>query len=222
MSTPIRRAGRVHRVLGVDERADAAAPLSFRHDVIDERRLPRGFGAEDLDDAVARQPADTERHVERERPCRDRSDRDLRTVAHAHDGPLAELSLDLSERNVERLLAFHDFILPAHRSMETALWKSSMEKLYGNCPSEHDSSTRTAPPTGADVKGKQRRRTERTARFRGGAGPGVARPKSHDGDVGKPRSALRPVQAMRREPRVETLCEACRLPLGSPRTSMPT
>ena len=113
MSTPIRRAyGRVHRVLGVDEGADAAAPLRLGHHVVDERRLARGLGAEDLDDAAARQPADAERQVERERTGRDRADGDLWAVAHAHHRPLAELALDLPERDVERFLAFHAFILP--------------------------------------------------------------------------------------------------------------
>ena len=56
MLTPIRlRVGRVHRVLGVDERADAAAPLGLGDHVVDERRLARGLRAEDLDDAAARQ-----------------------------------------------------------------------------------------------------------------------------------------------------------------------
>ena len=49
------RVRRIHRVLGVDERADAATPLRLRDHVVDERRLPRGLGAEDLDDASARQ-----------------------------------------------------------------------------------------------------------------------------------------------------------------------
>ena len=168
MSTPIRACvRRIHRVLGVDERADAAAALSLGHDVVDERRLPRRLRAEDLDDAAARQAADPERHVERERACRDRSDRDLRTVAHAHDGPLAELPLDLAERDVERFLAIHRLILPALMGLRTALADTTRVP-------------RTAPRTGADVKGKQRRRTERTARSRqrrrrAAAAPGTAR-----------------------------------------------
>ena len=65
------RVHRVHRVLGVDEGADAAAPLRLGDDVVDERRLARGLRAEDLDDAAARQAADAEREVERERSRRD-------------------------------------------------------------------------------------------------------------------------------------------------------
>ena len=59
------RVGRVHRVLGVDERADAAAALRLGDHVVDERRLAGRLRAEDLDDAAARQAADAEREVER-------------------------------------------------------------------------------------------------------------------------------------------------------------
>ena len=36
---------RIHRMLGVDERADAATPLCFRDNVVHKGRLPRGFRA---------------------------------------------------------------------------------------------------------------------------------------------------------------------------------
>ena len=108
MLTPIRlRVLRVHRVLGVDEGADAAAALRLGDHVVDERRLARRLRAEDLDDAAARQAADAEREVERERAGRDRADRHLRLVAHLHDRALAELPLDLPEGDVESLLAIH-------------------------------------------------------------------------------------------------------------------
>ena len=58
------RVGRIHRVLGVDEGADAAATLRLGDHVVDERRLARRLGAEHLDDASARQAADAERDVE--------------------------------------------------------------------------------------------------------------------------------------------------------------
>src|SRR5262249_8692041 len=54
------RVGGVHRVLGVDEGADAPATLRLGDDVVDERRLAGGLGTEDLDDPAARQPADPE------------------------------------------------------------------------------------------------------------------------------------------------------------------
>ena len=84
-------------MLGVDEGADAAAALGLGDHVVDERRLARGLGPEDLDHASARQAADPEREVERERAGRDGADRHGRPVAHAHDRALAELPLDLTE-----------------------------------------------------------------------------------------------------------------------------
>ena len=97
---------RVHRVLGVDERAYATELLRLGEDVVDERRLTRGLRAEDLDDPPARYAADPERDVERQRAGGDRVDGDPRTgVAHAHHGALAELPLDLGERALERSLA---------------------------------------------------------------------------------------------------------------------
>ena len=65
-------------------------------------------------------PADAERHVECQRAGRDRADGDLRTIAHPHHRPLAEISLDLAERDVERFLAFHGFILPNLRFLNVA------------------------------------------------------------------------------------------------------
>ena len=114
------RVGRVHRVLGVDERADAAAALRLGDHVVDERRLARRLGAEDLDDAAARQPADPEREVERERAGRDRADGHGGPVAHPHHGALAELPLDLAERDVECLLAIHVVQPPSATDSMTA------------------------------------------------------------------------------------------------------
>ena len=103
MLTPrLLRVQRVHRVLGVDERAHAAELLRLGDHVVDERRLARGLRAEDLDDAAARHAADAEREVERQRARRDRLHPHLGAlVAHAHDGALAELALDLRERALQ-------------------------------------------------------------------------------------------------------------------------
>jgi hypothetical protein len=94
-------------MLGVDEGADAAASLRLRDHVVDERRLAGRLRAEDLDDAAAREAADAEREVERQRSGRDCPDRDRRVVVHLHDGALAEAPLDLAERRVEGLLTIH-------------------------------------------------------------------------------------------------------------------
>src|SRR5215470_5442817 len=96
----------IQRVLRVDERGDTAETLSFGHDVQGERGLTRRFRAVDLDDPAARQAADAERYVQRERACRD--DRDLlqRTArAQAHDRALAELALDRGDGELEGLLS---------------------------------------------------------------------------------------------------------------------
>ncbi len=106
MFTPIRRAvRRVHRVLGVDEGADAAASLRLGDHVVDERRLARGLGAEDLDDAPARQAADPKGDVQREGAGGDGRDGHLSLVAHLHDRALAVLPLDLAQRGVEGVFA---------------------------------------------------------------------------------------------------------------------
>ncbi len=101
------RVVRIHRMLRVDERADAAAALRLGDHVVDEGRLPGRLRAEDLDDAAARQAADPEREVERQRARRDGPDRDLGPVAHLHHGALAEVALDLSEGGLQSLLAIH-------------------------------------------------------------------------------------------------------------------
>ena len=106
---------RVHRVLGVDERAHAAELLRLGDDVVDERRLARGLRAEDLDDAPARHAADAEREVQRQRARGDRLDLDLGAlVAHPHDGALAELALDLGQGALQGGVAGLRGVLDAH------------------------------------------------------------------------------------------------------------
>ena len=136
------RVRRIHRVLRVDERADAAAALRLGDHVVDERRLAGRLRAEDLDDPAARQPADAEREVEGERAGRDRADRDRGLVVHLHDRALAELPLDLAERDVECLI-LDPLVLTS--------MKCRLLPIRG---------FRTAPRSAAVVTGKQRRRTE--------------------------------------------------------------
>jgi RecA/RadA recombinase len=50
---------------------------------------------------------DAERQVQGQRPRRDRSDRDRGAVVHLHDRALAELPLDLTEGDLQSLLAIH-------------------------------------------------------------------------------------------------------------------
>ena len=97
---------RIERVLDVDERRHAAGLLRLGDDVQRERRLARRFRAEDLDDAAARQSADAEREVERDRSGGDGRDRhDGVLLAEAHDRALAELLFDLAHGQVEGLHA---------------------------------------------------------------------------------------------------------------------
>src|SRR5207247_3567031 len=129
-----------HAGLGFDEGADPAPALRLGDPVVDERRLPRGLRAEDLDVPSARQAADPEREVERERSGRHGADRDGGLVAHSHHGSLAELPLDLAEGDVESLLAIHLRYLLGQRFREL----------------------RTAPPWTAAPNDRERRRTDRT------------------------------------------------------------
>ena len=99
-------------MLRVDECGDAAPRLRLGDHVEADRGLARALGPEDLDDPAARDATDTERDVERERPGRD--DRDAgphRVFAELHDGALAELLLDLLERDVKHLVSIHPRIL---------------------------------------------------------------------------------------------------------------
>ena len=95
----------VERVLGVDERHDAAGALGVGHRVQGDRRLAGGLRAVDLHHPAARQAAEAERDVEGDRAGRDDLERRPGLVAEAHHRALAELLLDLGERDVERLLA---------------------------------------------------------------------------------------------------------------------
>ena len=85
---------RVKRVFGVDEGADSALLLGFRHGVQGHRGLARAFRPVDLDDAAARQAADAERDVEAQGAGGDGLDL-LRLLGRtqAHHRSLAELSL---------------------------------------------------------------------------------------------------------------------------------
>ena len=94
-------------MFGVDEGANAALFLRFRNHMQRERRLARGFGSINLDDAAPRQAADAKRDVEPERPRRHRLDLERLLLAEAHDRALAERPFDLRQGGVERLGLVH-------------------------------------------------------------------------------------------------------------------
>ena len=80
-------------MLGVDEGADSAGLLRLRDGVQGEGGLARGLGAEDLDDAAARQAAHAQGQVETHRAGGNHGDV-LGLAAKGHDGALAKLLLD--------------------------------------------------------------------------------------------------------------------------------
>src|SRR5690606_7776160 len=95
----------VERVLRVHEGCDAARALRVRDRVEGEGRLSGRFRSVDLDDAAAGKTADAERHIERDGSRGNHLDRSALVTAEAHDGALAELTVDLRERGLEGLLA---------------------------------------------------------------------------------------------------------------------
>ena len=90
------RVHRVHRVFRIDEGRDAARLLCIGHGMQGDRGLTAGLRAVDLDHAAAREAADPERHIERDRTGRDDLDGRPDVVTETHDGTLAVLLLDLS------------------------------------------------------------------------------------------------------------------------------
>ena len=95
---------RVERVFSVDISGTATKTLGFGHDVHGKRRLTRSFWTIDLDNASTRKSANAEGEVEGERTGRNRLHVHVEVLSKSHDRALTELLLDLSERNVERLV----------------------------------------------------------------------------------------------------------------------
>jgi hypothetical protein len=97
---------RVECVLGIDKSRRTAEFLGLGNDLQRQRGLAGRFGTIDLDHAPARQATDAECDIEADGTARNRLDIFRGTgIAHAHDGTLAELFLDLAERLSERLFA---------------------------------------------------------------------------------------------------------------------
>ena len=111
---------RIHGVLGVDVGARAAVALRLGDDVHRQGGLARRLGPVDLGDPAPRQAADAECQVERQGARGDRLDVHRRALAHAHDGALAELLVDLRQSEVEGLLAIgaHGVCLSVARDVD--------------------------------------------------------------------------------------------------------
>src|SRR5436190_11356149 len=106
LDAELARVAHVEGVLRIDEGADTAPLLTLGDQLEGERRLARRLGAVDLDDPAARDAADAERDVEAEGAGRQHGDvAGERRLAEPHDRALAELLLDLAEREIDRPLA---------------------------------------------------------------------------------------------------------------------
>ena len=106
---------RVQRVLDVDEGGDAAALLRLRDDVLADGGLARRLRAEDLGDPAARDAADAEREVERDRARGDGVDRLPLGGPELHDRAATELLLDREDRGVHRASALRDRLVRRRR-----------------------------------------------------------------------------------------------------------
>ena len=90
-------------MLGIDEGGLTARLLYLGGDVKSHSGLTRGLRPEDLDDTAAGNTADTQRHVQSQRPRVDGLHRHAGIVAQLHDGALAEVLLDLLHGGLQGL-----------------------------------------------------------------------------------------------------------------------
>src|SRR3546814_1327511 len=90
--------------------------LRIGHRMQGDGGLTRGFRAVDLDDAAARQPADTERDIECDGSGRDDRDGLAHLVAESHHRTLAVILLDLSHRKFECFFAIRSLRSEEHTS----------------------------------------------------------------------------------------------------------
>ena len=99
----------------VDKGANAPRFLLLCHAMQRQRCLTRGFRAINLNDAPHRQATDTKRDIKAKRACGAGFDiLDRPFGPQFHNRPFAELTFDLGQRAVERLLLFCGF-LAVHR-----------------------------------------------------------------------------------------------------------
>src|SRR5215216_900441 len=102
------RIDRIERVFGIDEGADAALLLPFRHRVQRQRGFARGFRPVDFNHPPTWQAADAQRDIEPERARRNGLDVHRTVVlAQLRHRALAELALDLGERGGQGLGLIH-------------------------------------------------------------------------------------------------------------------
>ena len=95
----------IEGVLRVDECRDAAGTLGVGDGVQGEGGLTRGLRTVDLHDPAAGKTADAERDIQGDRTGGDHGDGGAFIAAEAHDGTLAELTVDLGECCFQGLFA---------------------------------------------------------------------------------------------------------------------
>ncbi len=98
-----RRTARLH-ARALEDLGYSLQPSVGPHPGIGGQALTAAFRSVDLDDTAARQAAEAQRHVQRDRAGRDHLDRHPRLLTEAHDRALAELPLDLEESGIQGLL----------------------------------------------------------------------------------------------------------------------
>ncbi|CAB4847174.1 unannotated protein [freshwater metagenome] len=92
-------------MLGVDDGGDTTLLLRIGDRVQRQRGLARRLGPIDLDDPATGKASDTQRDIECDRSGGDDLDGHPALGTETHHGTLAELTLDLGQGGLERLLA---------------------------------------------------------------------------------------------------------------------
>ena len=100
----------VEGVLRVHEGRRSAKFLRFGDNVQRQSCLAAGFRSEDFDDTASWKSADAESRIQRKRPRRDRIQRGTAiNAAEPHDGPFAELFLNLRHSQIKSPTFFGSF-----------------------------------------------------------------------------------------------------------------
>ena len=109
--------GGIERMLGVNERHDAAQRLSLRENLQGKRGLAAGFRTVDFYDTPARHSPDTQGGIQRKSTGGDDAHLQAVALAQLHDGALTELALNLFGGELENLI----FILSHMRSLQQTM-----------------------------------------------------------------------------------------------------
>ena len=106
---------RIQSVLRIDKSRNSSALLNFCDHMQRNGRFSAGLRSVDLNDPALGDPAEPERYIERERPCRDHFDIHLRLgLSELHHRSLAEFLLKVADRCFQRLDFFSTFFFAVH------------------------------------------------------------------------------------------------------------